>query len=284
MPSHPTRRELLKIGGAAAASALFLPALNESVRAWKRIPIGTQLWCVRKQLATEIPGTLNALSAIGFEAVELENAFGKSGAEWRTHLDAAKLRPCGFHHRLDELQGDKLAATVEFNQAIGNRNLIVRSLPAEVYKSGDLLKKTADAVNEAAEKVKPHKMRVGYHNHTTDFNRIDGEYWWNLFADRTSKDVILQLDTGNASEMEGVTALDLIRRNAGRTISMHVKPFSKKNPDAYLGDDELNWPAIMTAAESTGGIEWYIIEYEREGVPPLESLKANFDRLKKLRS
>jgi sugar phosphate isomerase/epimerase len=272
------------MGGAAAASALLLPSLESTTRAWKRIPIGTQLWCVRKQLATEIPGTLQELSKIGFEAVELENAFGKSGVEWRKHLDASKLKACGFHHRLDELQGDKISATVEFNQAVGNRNLIIRSLPPDVYKSADLLKKTADAVNEAAEKFKPHKMRVGYHNHTTDFNRIDGEYWWNVFADRTSKDVILQLDTGNASEMAGVTVVDLIRRNAGRTISMHVKPFSKKNPDAYLGADELDWPAIMTAAESIGGIEWYIIEYEREGVPPLESLKANLDSLKKLRS
>jgi sugar phosphate isomerase/epimerase len=139
-------------------------------------------------------------------------------------------------------------------------------------------------VNEIAERLKPNNLRVGYHNHTTDFNRIDGEYWWNLFADRTTKDVILQLDTGNASEMAGVPVVDLIRRNKGRTVSMHVKPFSKKNPDAYLGDDELDWPAIMTASESAGGVEWYIIEYEREGVPPLESLKANFDRFKKLRS
>jgi sugar phosphate isomerase/epimerase len=282
MHTHPTRRDILRIGGTAAASALLLPA---SARAqWKRIPVGTQLWCVRKQLATEIPGTLKSLSAIGFEAVELENAFGKSGVEWRKHLDAAKLKPCGFHERLDELQGDKLSATVEFNQAIGNLNLILRSFPAEVYKSADLVKKTADSVNEIAEKVRPHKMRVGYHNHTTDFNRIDGEYWWNLFADRTTKDVILQLDTGNASEMEGVTIVDLISRNAGRTVSMHIKPFSKKNPDAYLGADELDWPAIMKAGESIGGVEWYIIEYEREGVPPLESLKANFDSFKKLRS
>ena len=42
-------------------------------------------------------------------------------------------------------------------------------------------------------------FEVGYHNHTKDFNRIDGEYWWNRFADQTSKDVILQFDTGNAS-------------------------------------------------------------------------------------
>jgi sugar phosphate isomerase/epimerase len=283
--SHPSRRDVLRIGSAAIASAFLSPASTRAARlAWKTVPVATQLWCVRKQLAQDIPGTLQALSSIGFQAVELENAFKKSGPEWRKHLDATRLQACGFHHRLDELQGDKLAATVEFNQAIGNRNLIVRSLPDEVYTSADLLAKTATAINEVAERLKPHKMRVGYHNHTTDFNRIEGEYWWNRFADRTTKDVVLQLDTGNASEMEGVPLVELIRRNAGRTVSMHVKPHSKKNPDAYLGADELDWPTIMTASESVGGIEWYIIEYEREGVPPLEALEANFESFKKLRT
>ncbi len=283
MHTRPTRRDVLKLGGTAAAAALLLPELGASVlKAWKRVPIGTQLWCVRRQLATDIAGTLGALSAIGFDGVELENAFGKSGAEWRKHLDASRLKACGFHHRLDELQGDKLAATIEFNEAVGNRNLIVRSLAEEVYKSADLLRKTADALNEAAANVKARGLRVGYHNHALDFNRIEGEYWWNLFADRTTKDVILQLDTGNASQ--SVPLVDLIRRNAGRTVSMHVKPFSKKNPDAYLGADDLDWAAIMTASETAGGVEWYIIEYEREGVPPLESLKANFESFKKLRS
>jgi len=285
MPADPTRRDILKLGGAAAASALLVPAFPEPARAaWKKTPVGTQLWCVRKQLAGDIPGTLNALAAAGFDGVELENAFGKPGAEWRKHLDAAKLKACGFHHTLAELQGDKLGATIEFNQAIGNRNLIIRSLAGDVYKSADLLKKTADAVNEAAEKVKPHKMRVGYHNHSADFNRIDGEYWWNRFADATTKDVVLQLDTGNASQLTGAIIIDLVRRNAGRTRTMHVKPFSKQNPDAYIGADELDWPAIMTAVESTGGVEWYIIEYEREGAPPVDALKANLEAFRKMRA
>ena len=281
--TNPTRRDILRLGGTAAASLLLTPAAR-AFAAWKSIPIGTQLWCVRKQLAKDIAGPLKELGAAGFEAVELENAFGKTGAEWKTHLDAAKLKACGFHHTLAELQGDKLAKSVEFNQAIGNNNLIIRSLPKEVYTSADLTKKTAAAVNEVAEKLKPHKMRVGYHNHTTDFNRIDGEYWWNLFADGTSKDVILQFDTGNASEMPGVPIVDLIKRNAGRTKSMHIKPHSKNNPEAYLGNDELDWPAIMTAAETVGGVEWYIIEYELERLPPLESLTANLKNFKKLRS
>ncbi|HXY40042.1 MAG TPA: TIM barrel protein [Vicinamibacteria bacterium] len=282
MNSPLKRREVVKLGGAAAAS-LLLARPARAAASWKKIPIGTQLWCVRKQLAGDVPGTLKTLGAMGYEAVELENAFGKTGREWKTHLDAAGLKACGFHHTLAELQGDKLASTIEFNKAIGNRNLIIRSLAEEVYSSADLLKKTADQVNEAAGRSRPHGMRVGYHNHFKDFNRIDGEYWWNGFADQTSKDVILQFDTGNASEMEGVTPQSFIKRNAGRTISMHVKPYSKKDPNAYLGKDELDWPAIMTAAETVGGIEWYIIEYEREGVPPLEALKANLDAFRKLR-
>lgn len=283
MSTDPTRRDVLKLGGVLAASALLAPASMAAARAaWKPLPIGTQLWCVRKQLASDVPGTLAALAAAGFDGVELENALGKPGPEWRKHLDTAGLEACGFHHTLEELGGAKLASTVEFNEAIGNRYLIVRSLDEPAYTSADLLKKAADAVNTAAQKVRPHGMRVGYHNHALDFNRINGEYWWNLFADQTTNDVILQLDTGNASE--AVDLVGLVRRNAGRTVTMHVKPFSKKDRDAYIGADELDWPAIMTAAETTGGLEWYIIEYEREGIPPLESLKANLDRFRKLRA
>jgi sugar phosphate isomerase/epimerase len=280
-PIH--RRDVLGLAVGAAAAMLLPPAARVDA-AWKKVPIGTQLWCVRTQLAQDVPGTLRALGALGYEAVELENAFGKPGPEWRAHLAAAGLRACGFHHRLSELQGDKLAESVAFNEAIGNRNLIIRSLRPEVYQSAELLKQTADQVNEIAERLKPHAMRVGYHNHTLDFARIDGEYWWNRFADLTAKDVVLQLDTGNASEMEGVTPQSLIRRNKGRTVSMHVKPFSKAKPNAYLGADELDWPAIMTAAEADGGIEWYIVEYEKEGVPPLEALAANLKAFAKLRS
>jgi hypothetical protein len=49
---------------------------------------------------------------------------------------------------------------VELNQAIGNRNLIIRSLAPSIYTSAELLKKTADEVNQVAERLKPHGMRV----------------------------------------------------------------------------------------------------------------------------
>jgi sugar phosphate isomerase/epimerase len=65
---------------------------------------------------------------------------------------------------------------------------------------------------------------------------------------------------------------------------MHVKPFSKANPNAYLGDDELDWKAIMTACETVGGTEWYIIEYEKEGTPPFSALRDNLAKFLRLRA
>jgi len=264
--------------GVSAASPLLSPA-------YKNLPIGTQAWCVRMQLKSDIPGTLAQVSKAGFELLELENAFGKSGAEWKTALDAARLKAAGFHHSLPELFPDKLNATIEFNQALGNQNLIIRSLPPAVYNSVEMLKQTADTINDIAEKLKPHKLRVGYHNHTTDFNRLDGEYWWNRFADVTSKDVVLQFDTGNAAEKEGVNVVEVLKRNPGRVKSMHVKPFSTTTPNAFIGADELKWPEIMTVAETIAGVELYIIEYEKNtGHPPLDDLKPNLDAFRKLRA
>jgi sugar phosphate isomerase/epimerase len=282
MSVRTTRRDVLKLAGAAVASVVVSP-----LAAYKNLPIGTQAWCVRKQLATDIPGTLAQVSKAGFQLLELENAFGKSGAEWKAALGAANLAVAGFHHNFSDLRGEKLAATIEFSKALGNRNLIIRSLPSEVYQSVDLLKKTADEINAISAKLKPHDLRVGYHNHTTDFNLLDGEFWWNRFADATSKDVVLQFDTGNASAKEGVAAklVEILTRNAGRTKSLHVKPYSKTKRDAFIGADELPWPEIMTAAEGPAGAELYIIEYEIEtGRPPIDDLKANLDIFKKMRA
>ena len=118
------RRQFLKTGAAASAAALLTNNVI-AAKKWKNIPVATQAWCVRKQMAGDIPGTLKAVAALGYQGIELENAFGKSGTEWKKYLDESKLKACGFHHSMNELRGDKLKASIEFNQAIGDRKSVV---------------------------------------------------------------------------------------------------------------------------------------------------------------
>lgn len=282
MPSSRSilsRRDFLQTSASALLAASL--GLRPSPGAAK-IPVGMQLYCVRNELPKDMAGTLAALAQMGFEGVEFADYFGRSARELRQLLDDHGLRCCGTHIYLTDMLGDQLGPTVEFNQTLGNRNLIVRWMPEEMRASREAFLRTAEQFNSVAENLRPHGMRVGYHNHDYIFQRFDGEYLWNILADHTHRDVILQLDTGNAAQVDGVDVPALIRRNPGRTVTMHVKPFSKAHPDAFIGADELDWPQIFSLSESIGGTEWYIVEYEREAHPPLEALKANLDILRRM--
>jgi sugar phosphate isomerase/epimerase len=238
---------------------------------------------VRRELEHDMPGVLAALADIGFVGVEFADYFDHSAEELRAMLDDNGLRCCGTHIYLDDMLGDKLEPTVAFNKTLGNEYLIVRWMNEEQRTTKEVFLQTAALFNEVAENLKPHGMRVGYHNHDYIFETFDGEMLWNILADNTSEDVVLQLDTGNASAVPGVDVIELIKRNPGRTVSMHVKPYSTRDEDAFLGQDDLDWPQIFDLSESVGGVEWYIVEYEREAFPPLEALKANLENMREIR-
>lgn len=239
------------------------------------------MWPVRAEAAKDLSGTLAALAGIGFEAVEFADYFGRSAAQLRHELDKAGLKCCGTHIYLEDMLGDKLEPTIEFSKTLGNPNLVVRWLQEPQRSSREAFSTTIASFNEIAAKLKPHGMRVGYHNHDYIFQRFDGKMLWNILADETAKDVFLQLDTGNAS-MAGQDVIALLKRNAGRTVSIHVKPYSATSRKAYVGDDDLDWPQILKLCQTVAGTQWFIVEYEEEGTPPLEALEANFKALKKL--
>ncbi len=274
-----TRRDFFK---RTSAGALAAGVGVGSASATRRIPIGVQLYCFRNELGQEFEGTMEAVAGVGFGAVEFADYFGRSAKQLRKVLDDNGLEPCGTHIMLGDMLGDNLKRTVEFNQELGNPNLIVRWLDEKYRKTPEDFDQTVGLFNEVSANLKPYGMKVGYHNHDYIFDRFNGKMLWNILADGTSRDVVLQLDTGNASQHEGVDVVELLSRNAGRTTSIHVKPYSSKDPAAYIADDELDWPTIIRLCQTTARTEWYIIEFEVPGIPPLEAIRENYKRFKAL--
>ena len=91
----------------------------------KKIPIGVQLYSVREDCARDLPGTLAAVAEMGYDGVEFAGYYGYSAEDLRRMLDANGLQCCGTHTGLNTLLGDALKTTVEFNQVLGNRYLVV---------------------------------------------------------------------------------------------------------------------------------------------------------------
>ena len=129
-------------------------------------------------------------------------------------------------------------------------------------------------------------MFCGYHNHTGEFRKDGDETYWDLFAQRTSKAVILQQDCGWAAAA-GQDPVELIKRYPGRTKVTHFKPAvlgndASKKP--ILGQDSVHWAAVIDACRKYGGTEWITVEQEQypDGKSPMESTELSLKGLKKL--
>jgi sugar phosphate isomerase/epimerase len=279
-----SRRGFLQ-SGAAALGILSLSQVQLTGCAGKsakgKIPIGLQLYSVRKDCEKDFPGTVAAVAKLGYAGVEFAGYYGRTAAEVRKVLDDNGLKCCGTHAQFDTLIGDELAKTVEFNMTIGNKYLICPWIPEERRKSKQDWLDLARLFNDISGKVKPHGMQVGYHNHNFEFTPIDGEKPWDIFFGNTDPSVIMQVDTGNGLGA-GQDMIPFLRQYPGRAVTIHLKEFSAKNPNAMIGEGDIDWKEVFSICETTGGTQWYIVEDEKENLPALECVKKNLENLRKM--
>jgi sugar phosphate isomerase/epimerase len=102
---------------------------------------------------------------------------------------------------------------------------------------------------------------------------MDGGRPMEILAKNTRPSVMLQLDVGTCLKA-GADPVAWIRANPGRIRSMHCKDWSPDPAKGYsvlLGEGSADWKAIFAAAESVGGIEYYLIEQEGSRFSELET-------------
>ncbi len=281
-----TRRDFL------AASAISLGGLSvlgagcsESQMAAgkkRRIPVGLQLYSVRADCEKDLPGVIKAVARMGYEGVEFAGYYNHKAADIRKMLDDNGLICCGTHTQYDTLKPDKFAETVEFNRTLGNKYIIVPWLDPNANNTRDAWMKLAKEFNEMSDKLKPHGMWIGYHAHAGDFKKIDGETYWDILFGNTKKEVLMQMDTCNASDGGGDPIASLLKY-PGRSVTVHIKEYSATNKNAILGEGDIDWKTVFSICETIGGTKWYIIEEEKDIYPPLQAVEKCLNNYRKLR-
>jgi sugar phosphate isomerase/epimerase len=277
-PLQLNRRQFIHRGatGIAAASLGLTLARVSAAAPGKRIPLGLQLWSVRDQCKSDLPGTLAAVSGIGYKGVEFAGYHGRNARELRKLLDDNGLVACGTHTPYETVLEDKLKETVEFNHIIGNKFLIVPSMEGTTKQ--EWLDK-ARLFNDIADKIKPDGMKVGYHSHEHDFHKMDGETIWDIFIGHTKPEVIMQLDTSNCRDGGG-DPVAVLKKYPGRARTVHIKA-NGGGPEAVIGEDKINWKEVFALCEGPARTEWYVLEHETSK-DPLHAVKRSFDALRKM--
>ena len=281
-----TRRTVLGLAAGGAAMIAAGPAFGSlSLPPKTDQNIALQLYSVRSHCKKDFDATLEAVAKMGYEAVEFAGyyKYASDPEGLRKRLDDLGLKVAGTHTRTNTLVGDSLKKTIDFHRKIGCKLLIVPADKAVCHPEDS--KAFAETLVQAAEALKPEGMACGFHNHAREFGKHEGKTWWDLLAERTNDDVVLQLDVGWSTHA-GVDSAALIRKYPGRTVTAHFKPHLGKDADGQpvIGQDSVKWKEIITACREVGGTEWFTVEQEKyiKGKTPLECSELSLKGLKEI--
>jgi len=286
MNQQITRRDLLR-WTAAGALAATLPLPLRARAAGAKIGLGVQLYSVRQDTGKDFDAALKQIAEMGFEGVEFAGygKYGGDAAGLKKKLDELGLKAAGTHIGAGSFTGDALKKTIEFHKTIGCKYLIV---PGDGrFSNADKSKEYAEVMNKAAEALKAEGMQTGHHNHVEEFKKAEGDKtYWDLFVERTTKDVALQIDFGHAI-YGGLDCVALVKKAAGRVKSCHVKgrlPKGTEGKKPFVGQDTGDWKSILGACYEMGGTDWFLIEQEDypDKMSPMDCTKMSLDGLKKI--
>lgn len=295
IPPALSRRHFLALSGAASAALLAPAGLRAASGAKKKIPVGIELYAVRGELTKDLKGTVTRVAKMGYECVEFYSPYLQwtpaYAQEVRALLDSLGIKCLSTHNPAAALTDEgSMAKAVELNRILGSRYIIAASPPRGV-NGADGWKRTAEQFAQASAKLKAHGMFAGFHNHATEWKPVaeGGPRAMDLLAQGTPKEFALQLDVGTAVEA-GVDCVAWIKANPGRIRSVHLKdwaPGKKEEEKAYrvlFAEGVAPWQAIFAAAESVGGVEFYLMEQEGSRYSEFETAERCLATYRKLRA
>ncbi|HKE23263.1 MAG TPA: sugar phosphate isomerase/epimerase family protein [Bryobacteraceae bacterium] len=276
-----SRRVFLALSGAAGL---------KPGRAAGAVPIGLELYSVRDELSRDPQGTVRAVAKMGYQVVEFFAPYftwtTDQAKETRKRMDDLGIRCNSTHNNQPSFSTEGLPKAIELNHIIGSKYIVMAS--AGRVNGLDGWKKVADQLAAVSEKLQPEGLRTGYHNHKPEFMVIEGKRPMEVIAAGTPKEVMLQFDVGTCVEA-GTDPVAWINANPGRIRSIHCKDWGAgAGPDrgyrVLFGEGDAPWKAIFTAAESAGGVEYYLIEQEGSRFPELETAQRCLENWKKMRA
>lgn len=256
-------------GLVAAARAANHPS---PVKPVKKIAIGLELYSVRGELTRDLPATLRTVAKIGYAVVEFYSPYFAwtlpFAKDIRAQLDDLGLRCYSTHNQFASFTpGETMAKAIELNQILGARQVVLASAPAGTT-GAEGWKRLCEKLTTAVDDFKTHGLSAGFHNHRVEWAPVEGDQRvMDLIAASTPNDFILQFDVGTCVEA-GADPIAWLKSHPGRIKSLHLKDWTpgehaeEKGYRVLFGEGVTPWREILAAAESVGGVEFYLMEQE----------------------
>ncbi|WP_224271003.1 sugar phosphate isomerase/epimerase family protein [Haloprofundus salinisoli] len=178
-------------------------------------------------------------------------------------LDEGNLGIAGAHIRIERLESS-FDEVVGICEHLGCNRLVVPTYEREAFESCEGIEAAADRIAGVATELDAYDIELSYHNHTFEFDEVDGEIAFETFVDHADGRFKFQPDVGLATNAgyDPLQLLELVEGNAPVVHLTDTDPSEENRIHADLGTGVVDIDACAAAA-ADGGAEWLVCEVGR---------------------
>jgi sugar phosphate isomerase/epimerase len=312
------RRNFLQSGALGLTGLLLGRYANAEILSGKKVTqgIGLQLYTLGDLMITDPKGALQKLAAIGYKELESAgsqkgNFYGykpkelaamikDAGMMWRSaHVGGAPFSPeqimkmaktaddsARIQKMLERMKDRPKALNLKENHQEladaaaegGISYLVCSSIPVSTL---DEIKTAVEVFNKSGEACKKAGVQFAYHNHTSEFDEVEGHRPFDYILSNTDKDLVkMELDLAWATKAKQ-DPVELFKLHPGRYPLWHVKDLDKTtmNP-AEVGTGIVGFKRIFDNAKESG-MKYFFVE--QDGAPqPIQNVTNSYNYLNKL--
>lgn len=267
---------VLSLGLAALCSSSFVgvahAAKGSGIGPSFKGPVGLQLYSLRDQFKTNVPGTLDLVSKWGVRYAELAGTYGMSNRDFLRALDERGIKAIAAHFPYEKYRDD-VESIAQDAKELGLKYAGCAWIPHQ----GDFTEKNCrDAIevfNKAGAALAKHGIKFFYHIHGYEFHKCqDGTLMDLMMRETNPKHVTFEMDIFWVV-FPNQDPVELFKKYPKRWELAHLKDMRKGTErgslsggtdvrnDVALGQGLMDMQAILKAAKKAG-VKWYFIEDE----------------------
>ncbi len=253
----------------------------------KKKEIAIQLYSVRDDIGKDYAGTIKAVGAAGYAAVETANYndgkfYGKTPEEFKKDLAAAGMTALSAH-TMRKLTGEELKSkdfteamkwwdqAIAAHKATGMKYIVCAGIGVDNLEE---LKTYCEYFDLIGKKCSEVGMKFGYHNHAYELtNKYDDQVMYDFMLQNTNPEyVIFEMDVYWVVK-GGQSPVEYFNKYPGRFELLHIKDHKELGQSGMVGFD-----AIFRNTD-VAGVKHLVVEVEQYNYTPLESIAKSLDYL-----
>ena len=248
--------------------------------------IGIQLYSLRNQFKTDVPGTLDLIQSWGLTNLEGGGTYGLSTEEFKGLLKNRDLDVVSVGASYDDLKNGNVDAIIENAKAYGAKYVMCAWISHE-GNNFDIAKtkEATEVFNTAGKQLKEEGITLAYHAHGYEFRP---------YKNGTLFDYMAQHADHFAFEMDvywvkhgGEDPLKLLNKYPEKFVLLHLKDMEKGvkgnntghedvETNVVLGTGQVDIAGVVKRAKELGVVKYMFIEDECSRVVEQVPQSLNF--------